>query len=236
MEFMLWFLLFFAWHGLGVTIGYHRVLTHQSAKVKKPLLYLLVLGGYLSMQGAPIAWASTHRYHHQTTDTPKDPHTPTRGFWYAFNGWIWFGNEPSRDYLVADLIKDPFLKFLGTGALPSRWILNISSCILLRVLIFILFGKEALIASILAGIIIFIAPQTINTLCHMPKLGSRNYETKDLSTNIPWLNIINFGEAWHNNHHARPKRLRLGEKGELDIGYEFCKLFKKLKLMDFKDV
>ena len=31
---------------------------------------------------------STHRYHHQHTDTERDPHSPVQGFWFSYVIWI----------------------------------------------------------------------------------------------------------------------------------------------------
>lgn len=234
MEFLVWFLIFATWHGIGITLGYHRLLAHKAAKANKILVYLLAMGGYLALQGAPISWVATHRYHHQVTDTDKDPHTPLKGFWYAFNGWIWSETEPSRDHLVLDLFNDyPLLVFFGTGGLPSRKWLNLSCFIGWRIFLLVILGPVVALASLLAGVFVYFLPQLINTLCHMPKLGKRNYETKDLSTNISWLSYFTFGEAWHNNHHAKPKRLKQGDKGEFDITYEVAKILRMFKLMDF---
>jgi stearoyl-CoA desaturase (delta-9 desaturase) len=235
-EFVLWFFLWFHLHGLGITIGYHRLATHRSAVCNKFLFYTLIWFGYTSLQGGVISWAGVHRLHHIGVDTPKDPHSPSqRGFLYALQGWVWLGKNPNCDALVPWLMKDPVLRFFGHGKLPSKPLLNISTCMLWRVLLYFCFGLNCALASILAGALIYLAPHLINTLCHMPQFGYRNYPTKDLSTNIPWLNILNFGEAYHNNPHFAPSRPFQGEinRGEVDTSYLFMLLFRKLGLMKF---
>lgn len=234
--FIIAFILFSFWHALGVTLGYHRIMTHKAAECNKILFYFLIAGGYLCLMGAPLSWAQVHRYHHQVSDTPRDPHTPKRGFWYAFNGWIWTnegGQAINRDYLVKDLLKDKLLKFFGRGQLPSKAFLNASCCIAWRLVLYYFFGLEVAIASLLAGVYVFILPQLINTFCHTPKLGYRNYETTDLSTNVPWLAFFTLGESFHNNHHYKPNRLAQGEPWELDITYQAARLFRFLGLMKF---
>ncbi|GJR98725.1 fatty acid desaturase, type 1 protein [Tanacetum coccineum] len=68
--------------GLGVTIGYHRLLTHKSFKIPKWLEYIIVYCGAQSGEGEPIYWVSVHKNHHKYVDTEKDPHTPPKeGFW-----------------------------------------------------------------------------------------------------------------------------------------------------------
>jgi len=72
--------------GFGVTVAYHRVLTHRSATLRKPVLYALVLAGLPA--GPPAEWVGNHRRHHADSDGPNDPHSPVHdGFWYAHCGW-----------------------------------------------------------------------------------------------------------------------------------------------------
>ncbi len=230
--FIFWFIFTLLWSGLGTTLYYHRFGAHKSFSSPRWLVYLMLFGGYLSMMGSPLAWISTHRFHHMVTDSQKDPHSPTRGTWYAFNGWLW-DKDTSIPYLVDDLAeKYPLLKFFGNeSSLPARKELNFAVVIGFRLIVWYFFGLYAFLASSIGGLIIFILPQLINTLCHMPKLGYRNHETKDLSTNIRWLAYLTFGEAWHNNHHAKPRRLKQGEEGEFDISYAVCRLLKKMGLL-----
>ncbi len=45
----------------------------------------------------------------------------------------------------------------------------------------------------------------VNSICHMPALGYRTYETSDHSKNNFWVGLAAFGEGFHNNHHAKPR-------------------------------
>ncbi|CAO2829213.1 unnamed protein product [Amaranthus hypochondriacus] len=78
---------------LGVTLSYHRNLTHRSFKLPKWLEYIFAYCGVLALQGDPIGWVSTHRYHHQFCDSEKDPHTPTKGFWFSHINWAFDTNS-----------------------------------------------------------------------------------------------------------------------------------------------
>ena len=44
------------------------------------------------LQGHPIDWVSTHRYHHQFCDSDKDPHSPLEGFWFSHMNWMFDTN------------------------------------------------------------------------------------------------------------------------------------------------
>nr|GMD90206.1 palmitoyl-monogalactosyldiacylglycerol delta-7 desaturase, chloroplastic-like [Ipomoea batatas] len=67
--------------GLGVTLSYHRNLSHRSYKLPKWLEYFFAYCGVHASQGDPIGWVSNHRYHHQYVDTKNDLHSPIEGFW-----------------------------------------------------------------------------------------------------------------------------------------------------------
>lgn len=45
------------------------------------------------VQGNPIDWVSTHRYHHQFCDSEKDPHSPIEGFWFSHMSWLFDTNS-----------------------------------------------------------------------------------------------------------------------------------------------
>lgn len=73
---------------LGITLSYHRQLSHRSFATPKWLEYALAYCGVLAIQGEPMEWVSSHRYHHLHTDTPLDPHSPYEGFWWSHMGWL----------------------------------------------------------------------------------------------------------------------------------------------------
>ncbi len=115
LKFPIAFIIFYAWHMMGVTIGYHRLLSHKSFKCPKFVEYFWVLAGYLAFEGSPIWWATMHRAHHKYTDQPLDPHSPRNGWLNAWWGWIFHRGYPTHINPVEqskDLIKDPIYQFL----------------------------------------------------------------------------------------------------------------------------
>ncbi|CAL9017923.1 unnamed protein product [Prunus brigantina] len=103
--------------GLGLTLCYHRSLTHRGLRLPKWLEYLFAYCGVLSLQGSPIEWVSNHRYHHQFTDTEKDPHSPIQSLWHSHIGWIFDTRRRRCEHLgglknVEELKKQPFYRFL----------------------------------------------------------------------------------------------------------------------------
>lgn len=86
--------------GFGITIGYHRLLTHRAFATHRGLERGLALAGSLALQGSPSDWVADHRKHHAHTDRDGDPHSPhaghgagvrgaLRGLWHAHVAWLW---------------------------------------------------------------------------------------------------------------------------------------------------
>lgn len=236
MEMFLWFITQWLWMGLGITAFYHRKLTHKGFDCPKWLEYIFVTGGYLSMQGAPIPWVYVHKLHHRYSDTYKDPHTPLKGFFHSLLAWIWSNRDlytqEDIEKEMKELIKDPYYRFLGVGPFPARPWLNLSTCILYRLLILKLFGLPAFIGCMLAWLFIFFAPQLVNTFCHIPKFGYRTYKLDDQSVNVWWVALLSLGEGWHHNHHRYPRSAKHGRKDwEFDLTWLFLIALERLHLV-----
>ena len=74
---------------LGITLGFHRMLVHQSFTANPVVKFILLMLGSMALQGAPSSWASIHLKHHANTDVEDDPHSPTfKGWLHAHCGWI----------------------------------------------------------------------------------------------------------------------------------------------------
>ncbi len=240
-EFLVLFFSLYIWHALGVTIGYHRLLSHRSFSCIKPLEYFFVLGGYLAFEGSPIWWASMHRAHHRYVDTALDPHSPRYGgVWNAYIGWTMHDTYPEHIDPKAqgkDLLKDPIYRFLDQGGdWKKAHAVNFAIGIGLRVAMYFIFGWQVALASTLAALAVLQIPLLLNVVCHMPKAGYKNYGGQDDSVNVWWVAVLAMGEGWHNNHHMFPGSARSGLKlHEVDpswIVLRICKLFKMVGYMN----
>lgn len=236
LEFLIVFALSYVWHAMGVTIGYHRLISHRSFKCPKFVEHFWVLGGYLAFEGSPLWWATIHRAHHKYSDTPLDPHSPKNGLFNSHTGWMLKDKYPaefSAERNAKDLISDPIYRFLDQG---GSWRKNHSLCLALnlivRATILVFFGWQAALASLLAGLVVLQIPLALNVLCHIPKLGYKNYNSKDDSVNVWWIGLLAMGEGWHNNHHAAPGSARTGMRPwEFDASWQTIKLMKSLGLV-----
>ncbi len=203
---------------LGVTVGYHRMLTHRSFLTPKPVEYTFAVLGSMAVQGPVMAWVADHRKHHAHADHEGDPHSPhvghgdgtagvLRGLWHAHVGWLLTdqGQASARKY-APDLYEDRGMRIINRR-FPVLVLLSLALPAL---------AGWALSGGSLAGAatgllwgglvrIFFVHHVTwsVNSVCHF--LGSRRFETDDQSTNVPWLSLLSFGESWHHNHHAFPR-------------------------------
>jgi len=210
----------------GVTIGYHRLLTHRAFETHRPLKYLFAILGSMAVQGPVIGWVADHRKHHAHTDEEGDPHSPhvghgtgIRGLWHAHVGWLWEQNGIADGKKYApDLLEDSGMRFISRHFLV--WVAL--SLLLPFALGFAISGTltGALLALFWAGFVrIFLLHHitwSINSVCHF--FGQRRFATDDKSTNVFWLALPSLGEAWHHNHHAFPRAAVQGLKWwEIDI-------------------
>jgi len=235
-EFITIFLICYIWHGLGVTVGYHRLLSHRAFSCSKAVEYFWILGGFLAFEGSPIWWATVHRAHHRYVDTPLDPHSPRYGLYNSHTGWLtrkgyWDHIDPSAQ--TKDLLKDPIYRFLEQDGVWARaHFLSFAIGLLFRVVILLCFGWIPALASLLAGLAVLQIPLMLNVACHIPKLGYKTYALNDDSVNVWWVGILAMGEGWHNNHHAAPGSAKSGMRfWEFDLSWIIISLMKRLNLV-----
>lgn len=233
--FLIIFVLSYLYHGLGITVGYHRLLSHRGFKCPLWLEYFIVSGGYLAFEGSPIAWVSTHRAHHRYADKPGDPHRPADGFWHAFAGWLYHPivviPKAEMEQICPDLCRDKLYTFLDMGYTKKHALLCGIACTIFRLTILFTLGPWALFANILGSLTPFIGAFLVNSVCHLQSMGYRNFEVEDGSRNVWWVGLVALGEGWHNNHHAIPQSARHGLRPEeFDISWLYIATLQKLGL------
>ena len=183
---------------IGISLCFHRSLTHRGLRLIKPLEYVTTLFGTLALQGGPITWVATHRQHHAATDAEGDPHGADRGFLWSHVAWLFANNEnvPSQEAkmrLARDLSTDPFYRFLDKYDLALQIALGIA--------LYFFGGWPAVVWGIFVRLVLmYHSTWFVNSASHM--FGYRSYKTNDLSRNNWWVAILSWGEGWHNNHHA----------------------------------
>jgi stearoyl-CoA desaturase (delta-9 desaturase) len=202
--------------GLGVTVGFHRLLTHRSFTTGPVTRGVLAALGSAAIEGPVTAWVADHRKHHAFADEEGDPHSPhvghgggvrgtLRGLLHAHVGWLFLHTQRGNKQRYApDLLADPVVRFVDRTFL--WWVA--AGLLLPFVLGYALGGSLAagltglLWGGLVRMFVVHHVTYSINSLCHV--FGRRPFDTRDESRNLAWLALPTFGEAWHNNHHAFP--------------------------------
>ncbi|MBI4898181.1 MAG: acyl-CoA desaturase [Actinobacteria bacterium] len=238
------FALMYLISGMGVTTGYHRLLTHRSFETKPWIRAAFAIAGSMSVQGAPIHWVADHRKHHDFSDEPGDPHSPhthgrpgwrgvAAGWWHSHMGWLFSRDErASASRYARDLKNDPAIVWVDK--LFGVWVLL--GLAIPAALGYALSGGEpyaAFTAFIWGGLArIFLqhhATWSVNSICHM--YGKSPFETGDQSRNNWAVALVALGEGWHHNHHAFPTSARHGlRRTQIDPSYVFIRMLDSVGL------
>ena len=179
----------------GAIIAYHRFHAHRAFRFRHPALeWLFTLLGALSGTGSPIGWVLIHQDHHAHSDGPRDPHAPRRGLWRVMT----FDYPYDRNrWAVRRLIRSPAHVRL------HDWYFGVLAAY--AATLFAAGGVEwAILGFSAPSAAVMTAQGLTNYVNHLPGVGYRNLETREHSRNVWWMALLNFGEGWHNNHHARP--------------------------------
>jgi fatty-acid desaturase len=205
---------------LGVTMYYHRLLTHRGYKVARWVEYVLATLAAMSWQGTARIWVTDHRKHHAYADViGLDPHSPWeypgwRGLLWAQWLWLFFkversGREPR------DLAEN---KVVAWQRKPYGYALFSALSLLIP---WLMFGLEGLL---IAGFLRIAVHMTItgfiNSICHM--WGTRTKDSKgrefvaDDSRNNLFVAIVSMGEGNHNGHHSAEQSVHHGYTPALD--------------------
>jgi stearoyl-CoA desaturase (delta-9 desaturase) len=210
--------------GLGITLGWHRLVTHRSFQTPQWLEYFFVFCGTLAMQGGPIWWVGLHRHHHFYSDQNVDHHDSNKGFWWSHMGWM-FREVPAEvevPRFTKDIANDPVYKFLDDYFLPIQ--------LAFALVLYLLGGLPFVVWGIFVRlVVVFHCTWLVNSATH--KFGYRTYEVDDRSTNCWWVAVLTYGEGWHNNHHAYQYSARHGMRWwEIDLTWMTIQFLQALGL------
>src|SRR5471030_2178989 len=220
---------------LGISLCFHRLLTHRGMVCPKPLEHAFAILGICCMQDTPARWVGTHRRHHEHSDEQADPRSPLVNFLWAHMGWLIFKNREltrlgltnryakdvlrDRFYVIVErkgqwlcIVAASWLVFFAGGFI-AEWLLGGTPMQALQ------FGLSLLVWGVFVRtVLVWHNTWAVNSVTHM--WGYRNYETDEDSRNNIVLGLISNGEGWNNNHHADPRSARHGHRWwEIDNTY-----------------
>jgi stearoyl-CoA desaturase (Delta-9 desaturase) len=225
----------------GITIGYHRLFTHDAFRTGRTMRAVLALAGSLAVEGRVVDWVADHRKHHQFSDADGDPHSPweygtgtrglTRGFIHAHVGWLFTYSGTDTAKYAPDLIADKSI-----DRISRLWpVIALISMVVPTAIGFAVDGWNGAFRAFFWATVVRVAlvhhmTWSINSVCHV--WGRRPFTTRDRSTNVAWLAPISGGEAWHNYHHADPSSARHGVlPWQLDTSAILIRLMERARLV-----
>lgn len=232
--------------GQGITIGYHRLLTHRSFQCPLWVERTFAILGICCMEDTPAKWVAIHRMHHASSDDQPDPHSPLVNFLWSHFGWLCVNNSQTHslsaiEKFSKDLLRDPFYMYFEKRPLTHVYIalLQMPVFFVLGMLIeYFLGGSDRMIqmgmSMMIWGVFVRLVAVwhitwSVNSLSHL--FGYQNYETGEHSKNNWFVALLTVGEGWHNNHHHDPSTACLQHRWwEIDISYLEIKLLEKFGL------
>jgi stearoyl-CoA desaturase (delta-9 desaturase) len=198
----------YAVSGLSITAGYHRLFAHRTYRASAPVRWFFLAFGAAAFQNSALAWSADHRAHHADTDGPDDPHTITKGVWWAHVGWLL-----RRRTASADVERLTDLWAVRSVRLQRRFypVIAIALGLALPTAIASTWGDPwggVLVAGFLRIAVILQATCCVNSLAHM--LGRRTYDEQTSARDSTVTALITFGEGYHSFHHRFPFDYRNG--------------------------
>jgi fatty-acid desaturase len=233
-------------YGIGITLGYHRLLAHRSLTVPKWLEHGFALFAQCSLQDTPAKWVTVHRMHHVFSDEQSDPHSPLVNFFWSHFEWLFYHNMATRTIgsmqkYAHDILQDPFYmrmekSYVGPAIYLAHLLMySIAGAVIgwlttgtaIGALQFSLslFVWGGLVRTVLGWHVTW----SVNSLTHL--FGYRNYETDESSKNNWFVGVVALGEGWHNNHHHDPAAASVWHRWwEFDLTYCVILVLKRLGL------
>ena len=217
--------------GLGITIGYHRMLTHRAFQAPEWVRAFWLALGSMAVEGGARTWVSVHAEHHVHSDKEGDPHSPLDGFVHAHLGWMVDGFRSKLERYAPELLDDPL-----SGFFEKTFVIWATLGLVIPFAIGYVVGGDwisAWRAFLWGGLVrVFMTHHitwSVNSVCHT--FGSRMFDTKDVSRNNVIVGILGLGEGWHNNHHAFPRSAAHGMAWwQVDVSAYIIRLMEKLGL------
>ena len=210
--------------GIGICLGFHRLLTHMSFKTYRPFRWFIAWLGGLAGEGSALDWVANHRQHHACSDLEGDPHSPLDGGLWSHIVWLAWQYpadelKMQHERCAPDLVRDKGIQFLDKTFL--LWHLLLAAA--LFAIGYFSSGLQMACSLVVWGMFVRLclvlhATWLVNSASHM--WGYRNYTTTDQSRNNWWVALITYGEGWHNNHHAFPRMAAHGHRWwEIDVTF-----------------
>lgn len=208
---------------VGVTGGYHRMLTHRSFRAHPIVRFVLLALGSMAVEGAAISWAANHLKHHAYADREGDPHSPIEGFFHAHLGWLFGPDEADPHTYGRFLLEDRLVVFIH-----NTFFLWVGLSLLIP---FAIGGWSGLLwGGLVRMFFVHHVTWSVNSVCHT--FGSKPYATEDRSRNNWVIGLLGMGEGFHNAHHRWPSAAIHGmDRWQFDATALIIQTLEKIRLV-----
>jgi stearoyl-CoA desaturase (delta-9 desaturase) len=191
-------LLYFAFCGLSITGGYHRLYSHPTYKARPLLELFYLLFGAASVQNSALKWSSDHRLHHREVDREADPYNIKRGFFWAHMGWVLFKDRGLDLGNVPDLAANPRIQWQHRNYVLLAILIGAVLPLALGFL-----WRDPIGALLLAGffrlVLQYHATFAVNSFAHY--IGTQPYSDRNSARDSAVTAVLTLGEGYHNFHH-----------------------------------
>jgi stearoyl-CoA desaturase (delta-9 desaturase) len=197
--------------GLGITVGYHRLMAHRSFDCPNWVKAAFLIVGGWALENSAFKWAADHIRHHANCDQDADPYNARRGFWYSHCGWLFFTDGHADEKYASRLRQDAVVMWQHRYYLP----IVLSGLGLTFIVGFLYNGWiGGLGCFLLAGVgrtfAVLNSTFCINSICHL--WGTQPHGQANSSRDSWLVSLMTFGEGFHNYHHTYQSDYRNGPR------------------------
>lgn len=224
------------------SIFHHRYAAHGMFTMSRSMERIFFIGCAITQGSSYIsarAYGMMHRLHHAHTDTSEDPHSPENArnvfvmMWQTRNNYfnIYTGKTP-----VDDKYKHNLPAWKWFDSIAHNWLTRIA-WITVYTCFYVAFATHWSLFLLLPLTIIMGSLQGVAVNWWAHRFGYTNFEMNNTSKNILPVDLIFWGEAFHNNHHKYPGRADNAIRWfEIDPGFLAMRFMHSLGMIRLKAV
>ena len=197
--------------GLGITVGYHRLISHRSFTCPDWVKTCFLIAGGWALQNSALKWGADHIRHHVVCDQDVDLYNAKLGFWHSHCAWLWSDQRYADPKYATRLRQDPVVMWQHRYYVPI-----VLSGLALPFIVGWLYGgwMAGVSCFMLAGVgrmfAVLNSTFCINSVCHL--WGNQPHSQADSSRDSWLVSLLTFGEGYHNYHHTYQTDYRNGPR------------------------
>lgn len=197
--------------GLGITVGYHRLISHRSFTCPDWVKTAFLIAGGWALQNSALKWAADHIRHHANCDQDADPYNARLGFWHSHCGWLFSDQRYVDEKYATRLRQDPVVMWQYRNYVPI-----VLSGLALPFVVGFLYGGWVggvgcfMLAGVGRTFAVLNSTFCINSVCHL--WGNQPHSQADSSRDSWLVSLLTFGEGYHNYHHTYQTDYRNGPR------------------------